>query len=126
MPVAKAGSPPFLSPERGAADRKPTPERLRVTNLYLPDSLDITLAAAFKETLDELLQGESIEIDGSQVERVDGCALQLLVAFVQEARLRSIALTWVAPSAALCRAASCLGLSGVLALADGSPPGNHP
>ena len=60
--------------------------------------------------------GERVEVDVSEVSKVDTAGLQLLV---------SLSLThrplWVGTSKALCDAARCLGLDAPLGLPQGAP-----
>jgi phospholipid transport system transporter-binding protein len=60
--------------------------------------------------------GESIIVDGGQVERVDTAGLQLLVAFSKQQGMVGRSLTWSALSEVLIRHSRRLGVDGVLGI----------
>ena len=101
-------------------DREPDTAALTTpTELDLAGNLDISSAPEQRERLIAALaatQGLSISLAG--VERVDTAGLQLLLACEKSAKTRGIALTWVAPSEAVRRAANGLGVAGMLRLDD--------
>jgi anti-anti-sigma regulatory factor len=86
-----------------------TPLRLGSTTIRNVTSFQAELA----ERLDE---SGPVQIDGSGVERVDTATLQLLAAFVRDLRAEARAIEWIDCSAALRRAAGCLGLESALGL----------
>ena len=81
------------------------------------DTLDITLAASYYERLSQLLnEQKSITLDGTQIERIDGAGLQLLVAFFKSAESLHIPVQWQGCSEALKNSAKLSGLTGSLAI----------
>jgi len=79
--------------------------------------MDITTVAEFKTVLvTALASKESVLLNGSQVERADTAALQLLSAFFQDANKQKKTVEWKDPSEALCRSATLLGLTEALNL----------
>lgn len=86
-------------------------------HLRLPDSIGIADVAEVKVFLEPYLSGhESLTIDGSEVDTIDGAGLQLLVGFVREATNQPIALKWDGVSEVLIQAAAHFGVSAVLGL----------
>ncbi len=92
------------------------------------DSLDISRVADLRQELLQALASDGpVVLDAAAVERADTAALQLLLAFFNEARGRGVVARWQAPSPALCRAAADLGLVAGLGLAECNPgPGPGP
>jgi ABC-type transporter Mla MlaB component len=79
--------------------------------------LDISVAQAWYRKLQDCLERhQAVQFHGAQVERVDTAMLQLLSAFIQEARGRGMAVDWQQPSPALRQAARLLDLMHSLAL----------
>ncbi|MEY2169484.1 MULTISPECIES: STAS domain-containing protein [unclassified Rhodanobacter] len=85
-----------------------------------PDCRMATLAALHTELV-AALPGGAVELDGSQVERVDTAALQLLVLLRRALDGRGGALAWRGSSAALNDAAGLLGLAKILELPAARP-----
>lgn len=56
----------------------------------------------------------AVAFDMSKVEKIDTASLQLLTAFVFEARENGVALTWLEPSDHFLAAVSCLNLNAAL------------
>lgn len=78
---------------------------------------DISQSAALKTELLALLdKQQTIQIDASRVERIDGTALQLLCALFVQAENNNVSLQWVEPSEALLQAAKYSGLTNLLNL----------
>lgn len=93
------------------------------TLLSISGSLDISAVSVLREQLlNALDSARPIAIDASAVERADAAAIQLLYAFVLEARRRAVTVTWRDPSEALQRAARVLGFVDVLLVSDGAAP----
>jgi anti-anti-sigma factor len=75
------------------------------------DSLDVSQVSEFKEILKHAAgQRLPVVLDGANLERIDGAALQLITAFFIEVRDSGLSVTWKNPSAPLCRAAGVSGL----------------
>ncbi|MBD8881943.1 STAS domain-containing protein [Rhodanobacter sp. 7MK24] len=87
-----------------------------VATVVLPADCRIGAQAVLQAELSEALRGGAIEFDGSQVERVDTAALQLLVLFRRALDARGGTLSWRSVSTALNDAASLLGLARILEL----------
>lgn len=78
---------------------------------------DISQSAALKTEMLSLLETQqTIQIDASRVERIDGSALQLLCALFMQAENNGVNLQWVEPSDALLQAAKYSGLTSLLNL----------
>jgi phospholipid transport system transporter-binding protein len=83
-------------------------------------STTIRTVTAFQAELAERLdESGNVQIDGSDVERIDTATLQLLVAFVRDLRADARSVEWIDCSAALRRAANSLGLERALSLSGG-------
>ena len=88
-----------------------------VAVVVLPPDCRIAAQAALKaELLGVLEKGAIVVLDGSQVERADTAALQLLVLFRRELQARGGTLDWRGASEALNEAAGLLGLAQILEL----------
>jgi len=81
-----------------------------------PDCRIATQAALKAELLGALEHDAIVALDGSQVERVDTAALQLLVLFRRELQARGGTLDWHGTSEAFNEAAGLLGLTRLLEL----------
>jgi phospholipid transport system transporter-binding protein len=85
--------------------------------VVLPADCRIAAQAALKaELLGALEKGAIVVLDGSQVERADTAALQLLVLFRRELQARGGRLGWRGASEAINEAAGLLGLAQILEL----------
>lgn len=84
--------------------------------LALPADCRIAASPALKDALLGRLDEGTITLDGSQVERADTAALQLLLLFRRELAMRGGNLSWLGASAALLEAADLLGLTHTLEL----------
>lgn len=83
--------------------------------LKLPASLTIADVAGLHATLmDYLTQGVGIELDGSEVELIDGAGVQLLAAAAKSANDKALAFNIDSPTSVLARAVSQIGLSALL------------
>jgi anti-anti-sigma regulatory factor len=96
------------------ARRKAKPEPRRVS---LGDDLRIGRAREILDLLAAPADGASVEIDASQVARVDAAGLQALVAGVTRLRAAKVALTWHDVPESLESAASTAGLAALLKIA---------
>lgn len=78
---------------------------------------DISQSAALKTEMLTLLETQqTIQIDASRVERIDGSALQLLCALFVQADKTGLSLQWMKPSDAFLQSAKYSGLTGILNL----------
>ncbi len=95
-----------------------------MAGFILSGMLDITGVAELKvrlgQALDELAP---VELDATDLSWIDASALQLLVAFLQEATQRGIAVSWLAVSDELMAAAQLMGLDKSLQLPSVGPSG---
>ncbi len=81
------------------------------------ESLDISIIQELYNQLYQALETQhGVVIDAAQVQRADTAALQVLHAFVREAKIRGIDVRWQHPSPALQKAAQLLDLGGHLGL----------
>ena len=80
-------------------------------NIILDVHVRIATVIELKALLEKFLPRKQITIDAAKTEKIDTSALQLLTAFMLEAKKRSIKVKWQSPSAALQNAAKLLGLS---------------
>jgi phospholipid transport system transporter-binding protein len=84
--------------------------------VLLPADCRMAAQAALKMELLGALEAGAIVLDGTQVERVDTAALQLLVLFRRELDAHGGTLHWHGTSDALNEAAGLLGLAQILNL----------
>ncbi|MGB6308080.1 MAG: STAS domain-containing protein [Steroidobacteraceae bacterium] len=99
-------------PARAASKRHAPPPPLE-----LEPRLSIVQAAALHRTmLERLERGAPIVIDGTHVEEIDTAVLQLLTSLWRTGRERGVACTWRGSSDALRRAATLVGVAGILQL----------
>jgi ABC-type transporter Mla MlaB component len=84
--------------------------------LMLPADCRMATQMALKDELLGMLSAGAVVLDGSQVERVDTAALQLLLLFRREAVARDCTVSWHGASGALGEAAALLGLAQTLEL----------
>jgi anti-anti-sigma regulatory factor len=85
----------------------------QISEIQLPAHLTINKVQALQEILERFTEDSNkdrVVIHAAEVERVDTAGIQLLYAFVQEARRRGMALEWDQPSAKLAAAAELLGM----------------
>jgi phospholipid transport system transporter-binding protein len=80
--------------------------------LVLDSDLRIGAAPGLREALlEKLALGEAVRLDGSAVAQVDTAALQVLGAFVRDARARDIEIQWHGASDTLRKGVVLLGLN---------------
>lgn len=84
--------------------------------IALPADCRLGALDALAPQLREAVRGSAAALDGAAVEKVDGAAMQLLVAFRRAAAAGTCAVTWSAASDVLREASSLLGLDGELDL----------
>ncbi len=81
------------------------------------DGVDITMVTDFKAILKQAAsQNLPIVLDVSNLERIDGAALQLFAAFFTEAQETGLSVSWRSSSEPLNYAAKITGLTEVLNL----------
>jgi len=87
-------------------------------DLLLEGSLGIAEAEAMHQRLSQILDAHvDITIQSEDLSRVDAAGVQLMYAFVKEAKSRSITVKWASVSDALEEAATMLGLHDGLGIA---------
>jgi len=85
--------------------------------LTLQNIQDISKSALLKQQIMVLIKdSKHIQIDASDVSRVDGSALQLLCALFAYANTHDIQLSWIKPSEAMLASAEYLGMKEQLKL----------
>lgn len=95
----------------------------QISEIQLPAQLTINKVQALQEILEKIADDRNkdrVIIHAADVERVDTAGIQLLYAFVLEARRRGIILEWDHPSAKLASAAELLGMLSALELKNTS------
>jgi len=85
-------------------------------NIKLQSELNIRQVAELKEQLNNALSAGDIVLDASAIEVVDAAGLQLLLAFIQQARLKNITIQWGDLSDSFLNAVKLMGLSDGLGL----------
>lgn len=105
------------------SESHPGPVQLHMSEdnaeLVCSESCDISIANDLHQSLNTVLeQGQSVVLDMSAVERADTAVLQIICAFVQDARAAGIEISWKEPSLAFNNAVACLGLADVLDMAN--------
>jgi ABC-type transporter Mla MlaB component len=90
----------------------------KMTIVNCEPTVDITVVEELFGHLKKAVEERHVvEIEGEQIERIDGAVLQLFAVFFQEARRKDIQVTWKSSSESLLKAAQLLGLTEVLELA---------
>ncbi len=85
--------------------------------LVLDHIQDISKSQALKNDMLILINdNDDIDIDASEVERIDGSALQLLCALFNYANQNNLHINWINPSAALKQSVQTLGMQKILEL----------
>lgn len=85
--------------------------------LEFGEAMDISQAADLRVRLLAMLEKcAPVVLDASAVRYVDTAAMQILAAFMREARADKIKVTWQQPSDSMCGSARLLGLSELLNL----------
>ena len=77
---------------------------------------DISSVTELHEEMKKLFKNEKVIIDGQQIERIDAASLQLILSFIQEAKVNNVDVVWRSPSEALSNSAKLLGMEDALQL----------
>lgn len=94
-------------------------EQVSKTVIACESTVDINIAGDLYAHLKNALENKHVvEIDASEVQRVDTAILQVLLAYSQEAKLHGLQLCWQGVSDAFRSAACLLGLELELALPE--------
>lgn len=90
-----------------------------VQTLVLEEILDISSAEELKASFLMALENKMpVRVDARNVDRVDTTALQLMGAFVQDAKAQAQSVQWQQASEALQQSATLLGLQDLLAFGE--------
>ena len=79
---------------------------------------DISVVAELHEELKKLFKYEKVILDVAKVERIDTSSLQLLYAFIQEAKINNVEVAWRSPSEAMTNSTNLLGMEEALQLGN--------
>lgn len=89
------------------------------TIIACESTVDIKIAAELYEHLKNAVDNQhEVEINASEVQRVDTAVLQIFLVFVQEAKAKDVTVTWQGVSDAFNKAADLLGIRSQLALPE--------
>ena len=113
MPKAKK-----KAAKKKTAKSKAAAEQAEDNVFELQSVQDISSVAELKEDLKGLFKYEKVILDVSNVERIDTTSLQLLYAFIEEAKVNSLEIAWNSPSEAMTNSARLLGMEEVLQLSN--------
>lgn len=83
-----------------------------------PAQMDIAGVSPLYEFLRSLGDESALVLKADEVERIDTATLQLLVAFVRDAKHRQVSVSWQSPTAIVYEAAGLLGVKNELGLED--------
>lgn len=90
-----------------------------ILHLALGEVLDISTSGELKASLVNALGSDAqVVLEADSIEKADTAALQLLSAFVNDAKAKGLAVQWRQPSAVLLRSAELLGLTEFLGLSE--------
>ena len=124
--ISEEDKPEENKPEKDKPE-KDKPEEIMSVEEVAPKSLhpilvlnviqDISKSQALKNDMLTLVNdNDEINIDASDVERIDGSALQLLCALFNYAHQNNLVINWLKPSEALTQSAKTLGVQKILEL----------
>jgi len=89
----------------------------QVHEVIFDEVLDITMAHQYHGQLHQYLKdNKEIVLNAEKIERIDGAGLQLIVAFIMEAKKLNLQTSWTGVSEAFKKNADILGVSDQLAL----------
>lgn len=123
MPKPRSKQKAAAKPAKKPAAKAKVPKNIGDANagnantrrLVLSNYFTIDMAQDFYAELDSALQSESdVEIDGSNVERVDSAGIQLLLSFKNEFEKHSSQIQWLGASDSLRATAEQLGVESEL------------
>ena len=67
-------------------------------------------AEVYQQLLAAMAEGQAVNIDVSQLQRIDTAALQLFFSFQRDARAQGLVTIWSEPSKVFCDAVDILGM----------------
>ncbi|NOZ53390.1 MAG: STAS domain-containing protein [Gammaproteobacteria bacterium] len=83
------------------------------------ESIDISVVMAWREKLLEILSAKSaVLLEANSVEKFDTAGLQVMVAFIKDAKVQGLSVQWLNPSDVIRRAATLTDLTTALELPD--------
>ena len=89
----------------------------QVHEFLFDEVLDITMARQYYEQLNQYLNdNKKMVLNAEKIERIDGAGLQLIVAFIKEAKKLNLQISWTGVSKAFKKNAEILGVCDKLAL----------
>jgi anti-anti-sigma regulatory factor len=92
-------------------------DKKQVHEIVFDEILDITMVLQYHEKLNQCLKDKKqIILNAEKIERIDGAGLQLIVAFIMEAKKLNLQIAWAGISEVFKRNADILGVSDKLAL----------
>ena len=77
---------------------------------------DISSVTDMHKEMKKLFENETVILDGADVERIDAASLQLILSFIQEAKVNNVDVSWRSPSSVLSNSAKLLGMEDALQL----------
>lgn len=77
---------------------------------------DISSVTEVHEQMKKLFKNNKVILNGENVERIDAVSLQLILSFIQEAKINDVEVSWRSPSIAISNSAKLLGMEDVLQL----------
>lgn len=90
-----------------------------VTTIPCGDILSIAdVGDLYANLLMSMAEGSTINIDASEIEKIDAASLQMIYAFSKEAEKQGKPLTWDSASSAFLHSAKLLGLAELMNLED--------
>lgn len=82
-----------------------------ISEIHCGEQLTIAHCAdLYAQLLAAMVEGQAVNIDLSEVERVDTAALQLLYDFQRDAVIQDLVVLWAKPSKVFCDAVDTLGM----------------
>lgn len=87
------------------------------SKIVFEEIFDITVVLQYQEQLNQVLnKKKQIILNAENIEKVDGAALQLLLAFFLTANKLNLQISWVGTSELFCKNVGILGISEQLGL----------
>lgn len=113
---------PVKKAKKKTAKKSPAKEKSKgktnkkETTFEIQSVQDISSVAELHRELKKLLKYEKVILDGGNIERIDTASLQLIFAWIEEAKNNNIEVTWQTPSEALINSVNLVGMKDVLHL----------
>jgi len=94
-----------------------TPNKTKSHVINCGEFIDITVVMEWRNKLLKILPVASdVVLEASDIERIDTTGLQVLIAFIKDANVKGISITWLVPSDVMRNAARLTGLTDALEL----------